>query len=137
MTKKAHSERKTRASTRTKPVLSKSHPQDVAHPATAEREESDSEKECYSVASLSETAHSQLPLSGSVTQGREQILGGQGRDSDGLQTSRSLDPTSERAKLGRRSSQFGTRSGVPAFSLRLEDADDESDGIFFTLKTEA
>jgi len=72
----AHSERKTRASTRRNPVLSKGYPQDVAHPATAERAESDSETKYNSVASLSEAAHSQLPLSGSVTQGRDQILNG-------------------------------------------------------------
>src|SRR6218665_1642056 len=58
--RKAHSERKTRASMRTNPVLSKGHPQDVAHPATAKQAESDSETELYSVAYFSETAHSQL-----------------------------------------------------------------------------
>src|SRR6218665_3239237 len=83
LTKKAHSERKTRASIRTNPVLSKGHPQDVAHPATAKQAESDSETELCSVASLSETAHSQLLLTLSVTHGREQISCGQGRDSDG------------------------------------------------------
>ena len=72
VTKKAHSERKTRARIRTNPVLSKGHPQDVAHPATAKQEESDSETELYSVASLSETARSQLLLTEPVTQGREQ-----------------------------------------------------------------
>src|SRR6218665_2711754 len=65
VTKKAHSERKTRASIRTNPVLSKGHPQDVAHPATAKQAESDSEAELYSVAS-------QLLLTESVTQEREQ-----------------------------------------------------------------
>src|SRR6218665_3059384 len=40
VTKKAHGERETRASTRTNPVLSKGHPQDVAHPATVDPAES-------------------------------------------------------------------------------------------------
>jgi len=64
ITKKAHSERKTRVSIRTNPVLIKGHPQDVAHPATSKRAESDSETELYSVASLSETAHSRPLLTG-------------------------------------------------------------------------
>src|SRR6218665_2278992 len=34
VTKKAHGEREIRASTRTNPVLSKSHPQHLAHPST-------------------------------------------------------------------------------------------------------
>src|SRR6218665_460900 len=72
VTKKAHSERKTRASKRTKPVLSKGHPQDVAHPTNAKQAESDSETELYRVASLSETARSQLLLAEPVTQRREQ-----------------------------------------------------------------
>src|SRR6218665_392933 len=76
VTKKAHSERKTRSRIRTNPVLSKGHPQDFAHPATAKQAESDSETELYSVASLSETAHSQLLLTESVTQGREQTGSG-------------------------------------------------------------
>src|SRR6218665_1507343 len=80
VTRKAHSEIKTRASIRTNPVLSKGHPQDVAHPATAKRAESDSETKLYSVASFSETAHSQLLLTESLTQGREQTGSGQDRD---------------------------------------------------------
>src|SRR6218665_3719056 len=96
VTKKAHSERKTRASIRTNSVLSKGHPQDVAHPATAKQAESDSETELYSVASLSETAHSQFLLTASVTQGRGQIVSDQGRD---------LDGSRREERLGRRSSQ--------------------------------
>src|SRR6218665_1964846 len=72
VTRKTHSKRKTRASIRTNPVLSKGHPQDVAHPATAKQAESDSETELYRVASLGETAHSQILLTESVTQEREQ-----------------------------------------------------------------
>src|SRR6218665_2459658 len=103
VTKKAHSERKTRASIRTNPVLSKGHPQDVAHPATAKQTESDSETELYIVASLSETAHSQLLLTESVTQGREQTGRGQGRDPDGSRRRVGLEPTPtrEQAELGR------------------------------------
>src|SRR6218665_1933641 len=105
VTKKAHSERKTRASIRTNPVLSKGHPQDVAHPATAKQAESDSETELYSVASLSETVHSQLLLTESVTQGREQTGSGQDRDPDGSRRRVGLEPTPtrEQAGLGRRS----------------------------------
>src|SRR6218665_1903242 len=105
VTKKAHSERKTRASKRTKPVLSKGHPQDVAHPATAKQAESDSETELYSVASLSETARSQLLLTESVTQGREQTGSDQGRDPDGSRRRVGLEPTPtrEQTELGRRS----------------------------------
>src|SRR6218665_3628063 len=55
VTKKAHGERETRACTRTNPVLSKGHPQDVAHPATVDPAESSSETAMYSVASLRET----------------------------------------------------------------------------------
>ena len=129
--RKAHSERKTRASIRTNPVLNKGHPQDVAHPATAKRAEYDSETELHSVASLSETAHSQPLLTGSVTHGRDQTRSGHGRDPDGSRRRVGLEPTRtrEQAELGRRSPQFGTRSGVPAFSFRLEDADDESNYI--------
>src|SRR6218665_1230997 len=55
VTRKVHGERETRASTRTNLVLSKGHPQDVAHPATVDPAESSSETELYSVASLSQT----------------------------------------------------------------------------------
>src|SRR6218665_531851 len=101
VTKKGHSERKTRASIRTNPVLSKGHTQDVAHPATAKQAESDSETELYSVSSLSERAHSQLLLTESVTQGGEQTGSGQGRDPDGSRLEPTL--TREQADLGRRS----------------------------------
>src|SRR6218665_1499329 len=113
VTKKAHSERKTRASIRTNPVLSKGHLQDVAHPATAKQAESDSETELYSVASLSETAHSQLHsqllLTESVTQGREQTGSGKGRDPDGSRRRVGLEPTPtrEQAELGRRTPHIG------------------------------
>src|SRR6218665_1038044 len=108
VTKKAHSERKTRASIRTNPVLSKGHPQDVAHPATAKQAESDSETELYSVAYLSETAHSQLLLTESVTQGREQTGSGKDRDPDGSRRREGLEPTPtrEQAGLGRRTPQL-------------------------------
>ena len=43
--KMAPSERKTRASTKTNPVLSKGHPQDVAQTATVELAESNSRTE--------------------------------------------------------------------------------------------
>src|SRR6218665_2407072 len=104
VTKKAHSERKTRASIRTNPVLSKGHPQDVAYPATAKQAESDSETELYSVASLSKTAHSQFLLTESVTQGREQTGSRKGRDPDGSRRRVGLEPTPtrEQAVLGRR-----------------------------------
>src|SRR6218665_3057621 len=104
VTKKVHSERKTRASIRTNPVLSRGHPQDVAHPATAKHAESDSETELYSVPSLSEMAHSQLLLTESVTQAREQTGNGQGRDPDGSRRREGLEPTPtrEQAELGRR-----------------------------------
>src|SRR6218665_2171618 len=104
VTKKANRERKTRASIRTNPVLSKGHPQDVAHPATAKQAESDSETELYSVASLSETAHSQFLLTESVTQRREQSGSGKGRDTDGSRRRVGLEPTPtcEQAELGRR-----------------------------------
>src|SRR6218665_52431 len=106
--RKANSERKTRASMRTNPVLSKGHPQDVAHPATAKQAESDSETELYSVTYFSETAHSQLLLTESVTQGREQTGSGQGRDPDGSRRREGLEPTPtrEQAELGRRSPQL-------------------------------
>src|SRR6218665_1655619 len=93
VTKKAHSERKTRASIRTNPVLSKRHPQHVAHPATAKQAESDSKTELYSAASLSETAHFQLLLTESVTQGREQTGSGKGRDPGGSRRRAKLQPT--------------------------------------------
>src|SRR6218665_3489731 len=80
MTKKAHGERETRASTRTNPVLSKGHPQDVAHPATVDQAESSSEPELYSVASLSQTVRFQPLRAGSVTQEREHVLNGKGSD---------------------------------------------------------
>jgi len=108
VTKKAHSERKTRASIRTNPVLSKGHPQDVAHPATAKQAESDSETELYSVASLSETAHSQLLLTESVTQGREQTGSGQDRDPDGSRRRVGLEPTPTREQAGRARTAFAT-----------------------------
>src|SRR6218665_818230 len=81
VTKKAHGERETRASTRTNPALSKGHPQDVAHPATVDPAESSSETELYSVASLSETVRFQPLRAGSVTQEREHVLNGKGSDS--------------------------------------------------------
>ena len=43
--KKAHTKRRTAAGKGTNPVLSKGHPQDVAHPATAEEAESDTRTE--------------------------------------------------------------------------------------------
>ena len=51
--KKAHTKRKTAAGKGTNPVLSKGHPQDVAHPATVEEAESRPQTELYSVYSLS------------------------------------------------------------------------------------
>jgi len=124
VTRKAHSEIKTRASIRTNPVLSKGHPQDVAHPATAKRAESDSETELYSVASLSETAHSQPLLTGSVTQGREQRVSGKGRDPDGSRRQEGLEPTPtrERAELGRRSPQISINTeNILIISKKLND----------------
>src|SRR6218665_1565772 len=63
VTKKAHGERETHASTRTNPVLSKGHPQDAAHPATVDPAASSSETELYSVA-----VRFQPLRTGSVTQ---------------------------------------------------------------------
>src|SRR6218665_3253944 len=62
------------------------------------------ETELYSVASLSETAHSQLLLTESVTQAREQTGNGQGRGPDGSRRRVGLEPTPtrEQAELGRR-----------------------------------
>src|SRR6218665_558739 len=74
VTKKAHGERETRASTRTNPVLRKGHPQDVAHPETVDPAESSSETELYSLAPLGETVRFQPLRTGSVTQGRELII---------------------------------------------------------------
>src|SRR6218665_1145744 len=108
VTKKAHSERETRASTRTNPVLSKGHPQDVAHPATVDPAESSSETELYSVASFSETVRFQPLRAGSVTKEREHVLNGKGSDSDSSRRRDSVEPTPthEQTALGRRSPQF-------------------------------
>src|SRR6218665_1854833 len=97
MTKKAHGERETCASTKTNPVLSKGHPQDVAHPATVDQAESSSETELYSVASLSQTIRFQPLRAGSVTQEREHVLNGKGSDSDGSRCRDRVEPTPTRA----------------------------------------
>src|SRR6218665_2491681 len=127
VTKKAHGERETRASTRTNPVLCKGHPQDVAHPATVDQAESSSETELYSVASLSQTIRFQPLRAGSVTQEREHVLNGKGSDSDGSRCRDRVEPTPtrEQTALGRRSPQIGTRSGVPTFSFRQVDESDK------------
>src|SRR6218665_1046652 len=113
VTKKAHGERETRASTRTNLVLSKGHPQDVAHPATVDPAESSSETELYSVASLSETVRFQPLRAGSVTKEREHVLYGKGSDSDGSRRRDRVEPTPtrEQTALGRRSPQYKGRSG--------------------------
>jgi hypothetical protein len=67
--KKADTKGKTAAGKGTNPVLSKGHPQDVAHPATVEKAESDPETELC-VASLNRTANLESPLTGAVTRGR-------------------------------------------------------------------
>ena len=67
---KAYTKGKTAAGKGTNPVLSKGHPQDVAHPATAEEAESDPKTELYSVASLNGTANLEPPLTGAVTRGK-------------------------------------------------------------------
>src|SRR6218665_3840539 len=105
VTKKAHGERETRASTRTNPVLSKGHPQDVAHPATVDQAESSSETELYSVASLGQTVRFQPLRAGSVNQEREHVLNGKGSDSDGSRRRDRVEPTPtrEQTALGRRS----------------------------------
>ena len=59
VTKKVHGERETRASTRTNSVMSKGHPQDVAHPTTVYPAECSSETGLYSVVSLSQTVRFQ------------------------------------------------------------------------------
>src|SRR6218665_3618448 len=107
VTRKVHGERETRASTRTYPVLSKGHPQDVAHPATVDPAESSSETELYSVASLSQTVRFQPLRTGSVTQDREHVLNGKGSDSDGSRRGDRVEPTPtrEQTALGRRSPQ--------------------------------
>src|SRR6218665_3916193 len=107
VTKKAH-ERETRASTRTNPVLSKGHPQDVAHPATVDPAESSSKTELYSVASLSEMVRFQPLRAGSVTKEREHVLNGKGSDSDGSRRRDSVEPTPtrEQTALGRRSPHY-------------------------------
>src|SRR6218665_322546 len=108
VTKKAHGERETRASTRTNPVLSKGHPQDVAHPATGDPGESSSETELYSVPSLSKTVRFQPLRAGSVTKEREHVLNGKGSDSDGSRRRDRVEPTPtrEQTALGRRSPQY-------------------------------
>src|SRR6218665_2284343 len=108
VTKKAHGERETRASTRTNPVLSKGHPQDVAHPATVDPAESSSETELYSVASLSETVRFQPFGAGSVTKEREHVFNGKGSDSDGSRRRERVEPTPtrEQTALGRRPPHF-------------------------------
>src|SRR6218665_3168000 len=105
--KKAHGERETRASTRTNPVLSKGHLQDVAHPATVDPAESSSETELYSLASLSETVRFQPLRAGSFTKEREHVLNGKGSDSDGSRRRDRVEPTPtrEQTALGRRSPQ--------------------------------
>src|SRR6218665_235007 len=107
VTKKAHCERETRASTRTNPVLRKGHSQSVAHPATVDPAESSSGTELYSVTSLSETARFQPLLRGSVTQEREHVLNGKGSDSDGSRRGDRVEPTPtrEQTALGRLSPQ--------------------------------
>src|SRR6218665_2517498 len=126
VTKKAHGERETRASTRTNPVLSKGHPQDVAHPATVDLAESSSETELYSVASLSETVRFQPLRAGSVTKEREHVLNGKGSDSDGSRRRDRVEPTPtrEQTALGRRSPHILKRhifnsSSKALFSPRL------------------
>src|SRR6218665_305657 len=110
VTRKVHGEREreTRASKRTNPVLSKGHPQDVAHPATVDLAESSSETELYSVASLSQTARFQPLRTGSVTQNREHVLNGKGSDSDGSRRGDRVEPTPtrEQTALGRRSPHY-------------------------------
>src|SRR6218665_3392557 len=103
-------ERETRASTRTNPVLSKGHPQNVAHRATADPAESSSETELYSVTSLSETVRFQPLRAGSVTQEREHVLNSKGSDSDGSRRRDRVEPTPtrEQTALGRRSPQCST-----------------------------
>jgi hypothetical protein len=64
--KKADTKGKTAAGKGKNPVLSKGHPQDVAHPATVEKAESDPETELC-VASLNGTANLEPPLTGAVT----------------------------------------------------------------------
>src|SRR6218665_620253 len=105
VTKKAHGERETRDRKRTNPVLSKGHPQDVAHPATVDSAQSSSETELYSVAALSETVGFQTLRAGSVTQEREHVLNGKGSDSDGSRRRDRVEPTPtrEQTALGWRS----------------------------------
>ena len=64
--KKADTKGKTAAGKGKKTVLSKGHPQDVAHPATVDKAESDPETELC-VASLNGTANLEPPLTGAVT----------------------------------------------------------------------
>src|SRR6218665_3313608 len=118
LTKKAHGERETRASTRTNHVLSKGHPQDVAHLATVDPAESSSETELYSVASLSETVRFQPLRAGSVTKEREHVLNGKGSDSDGSRRRDRVEPTPtrEQTALGRRSPQMdGWMDGIHTY----------------------
>src|SRR5678815_3266683 len=67
--KKVCTKKKTLASKRTNPVLRKGHPQDVAHSATVEEAESDSNTELYSVTPLMEAANAKPPLTETVTIG--------------------------------------------------------------------
>jgi len=104
-TEKAHGERETRASTRTNPVLSKGHTQDVARPATVNPVESSSETELYIVASLRVTVRFQPLRTGSVTQEREHVLNGKGSDSD---SSRRRDRVDADTRAGGARAAFAT-----------------------------
>ena len=94
--KKADTKGKTAAGKGTNPVLSKGHPQDVAHPATVEEAESD--PELYSVASLNGTANLASPLTETVTRGRAKeqtcyVEKRQGSDSGGSRRRTGLEAT--------------------------------------------
>ena len=100
MAKKAHTKGKTSASHRKKPVLSKGHPQDVAHPATVEKAESDPETELC-VASLNGTANLEPPLTRAVTRDRAKeqtcyVEKRQGSDSGGSGRRTGLEATQRR-----------------------------------------
>src|SRR6218665_1471896 len=118
-TEKAHGERETRAITRTNPVLSKGHIQDVPRPATVNPVESSSETELYFVASLRETVRFQPLRTGSVTQEREHVLNGKGSESDGSRRGDRVEPTPtrEQTALGRRSPQTTYRAATLDKSL--------------------
>src|SRR5918995_1610998 len=121
--KKADTEGKTAAGKGTNPVLSKGHPQDVAHPATVEKAESDPETELC-VASLNGTANLESPLTGAVTRGRakEQPLFAEvrnGSDSGGSRQRTGLEATAPPRDVGR-SGRRPPQVGLLTFSLLLK-----------------